>query len=173
MLTFYFMRFLILLLVLATTNTLIAQQYLYVHKIGKGHAYNLASGDEMVFRLDGEKHFRKDFIVTFTDTSIVFNYSNIPISAIDAIGKSCLGKADLGVISSKALKYGGGVYLVADLFNSMAVRGESFYLDKSTVAISSGMILSGMIISKSTKRFIRVRSGGYGLKILRKQAIDQ
>jgi len=139
---------LLILLFSFQIEALAQQEYIVVEKIFSGKQIVYSSGDEIVFKLKGEDHFRSDHIVALNDTSIEFHYHVIAyheIAEIDIRGQR-FGNANWRGIGGK-VQFVGLAYIAIDQFNQVVVRHEDASFNQN-VWVAGGLIFMGGTMMK-------------------------
>lgn len=118
-----------------------AQQYLVVKKRNKSKLV-YETGDQLKFKVKGEKHWRKQLIVGFTEKGIRFHYFGIGLSDIEQIA---IPVEDRNYGIPNVLIHAGIGFFVIDQFNQTVVSGEEFDPNQSTVIVALAGVGAGCL----------------------------
>lgn len=133
------------------------QKYAVLHKIGSSKEIRYKSGDEIRFKLKNEDHYRRDHIISVSDTALHFHYSSISFLEIDKIdirGKrfNTFNWKTIGT----AFQIAGVGYVAIDSFNRTVVQGDTFEFDE-TVWITGGILVGvGTLIKLSQPKKVKL-----------------
>lgn len=144
------MRYLIFLTLFCLSSNSLAQDYLVLEKMGTKKRYEYFPNDQITFQVTGEDSFRKDEIVTLTDSSIVFSTGVVLLKEIYRVKPPVTGW--LMATGGTLVIAGVGYYLI-DTFNKVIVSGNKYSNDEDVLRTS--IILTGtgasMILLSSKK----------------------
>lgn len=161
---FRLVSFVILLLLISVCSK--GQNVLMLDKAGTAKKTFFKSGDEIRYKLKGEKHFRQDHIVSVKDSSLVFHYNKInldDISEIDIRNKNFI-KFNLKQAGT-LLQISGAMYIVLDQFNKTVVQGREWEFEEDVWITGAVLIVAGTGIKFLHPRKFKV-GGRYKLRII-------
>ena len=128
----------------------LAQDYLVLEKMGTKKRYEYFPNDQITFQVTGEDSFRKDEIVTLTDSSIVFSTGVVLLKEIYRVKPPVTSWM---MVTGGTLVVAGVGYYLIDTFNQVIVSGNKYSNDENVLRTS--IILTGtgasMILLSSKK----------------------
>jgi hypothetical protein len=133
--------------------------YLLLQKAGSQKQVIFEEGEEIRYKVKGEDHFRKDFIVGLNGDRIVFHYQEVMLSDIEVIDirQKEFGTFNLSSGGSKVI-IAGSLYIIADYVSQTLIREEEGGLSGSTYAVGGGIIAVGILMKLAKKK--KFRPGG-------------
>jgi len=134
-----------------------AQKYAVLHKVGTSKEIRFKSGDEIRFRLKGEDHFRRDYIISISDSALHFHYhtvSFIEIDKVDIRGRRFNTFNWKGV--GTALQIAGIGYVAIDSFNKTVVQGDSFDFEEPVWITGAILAGTGTLIKLAQPRKVKL-----------------
>jgi len=148
------------------TGNLFAQNVLMLEKTGSNKRTFFKSGDEIRYKLENEDHFRRDYIVSLKDSSIVFHYNKIDIDEIEVvdISKKDFIKVNLKKIGT-LLQVSGGFYILLDQFNKTVVQGKEWEFEEDVWITGAVLVVAGTAIKFLHPRKFKV-GRKYKLRII-------
>jgi len=148
------------------TGNLFAQNVLMLEKTGSNKRTFFKSGDEIRYKLENEDHFRRDYIVSLKDSSIVFHYNKIDIDEIEVvdISKKDFIKVNLKKIGT-LLQVSGGFYILLDQFNKTVVQGKEWEFEEDVWITGAVLVAAGTAIKFLHPRKFKV-GRKYKLRII-------
>ena len=143
-------------LVLPLLDVAAQQRYLLLRKVGRPYQIIFEEGEEMRFRVKGEKHFIKDFIQGFSENRIRFHYYDIDLSEIEVIDIRDRNFRVLGVksIPGKLIVAGIGLVII-DQANQVLIRDEPAGVSTGIAIVSGSLVAAGFIIRAIQKKYFR------------------
>jgi hypothetical protein len=117
-------------------------------------------GDQIVFRLKGDKQIKRSYVNNIYDTAIKVHLDTIPLRKIDRI---YFKQSHYTNVLGGLLVTGGAAFFVIDQFNEVVVHGNKASIDNGVVkgsAIMIGVGLPMMLIRKKSQRI------GYPTRLL-------
>ncbi|MDX1628398.1 MAG: hypothetical protein R3345_06845 [Fulvivirga sp.] len=139
------------------------QQYLILKKRDQVKAI-YKQGDDIIFRIKEEDHFRRQLIVGFDSLALRFHYFDV---ALDDIAEVERPAEDINYGWSTALIQAGVMYLVADQFNQVVIRDEPLSVSASTFIISSTLVTSGLLWRLLKRKKYNLNKRHYSLQLVR------
>jgi len=128
-------------------NTEAQREYIAIEKTLSNKQVTYSSGDEIRFKLRGEKFYRTDHIIALNDSAIEFHYNIIPykdISHVNVKGKTFI---NLGFNSvGGKLQFAGIAIIAIDQLNQVLVRSEDASFNKGIWIIGGSIFLGGTIL---------------------------
>lgn len=148
--TFYSIIF--TLIFLAFAQNIFAQKYLVFDKPGLVKRVRFHNGDQISFRLAGQKGFQQDVIVDIQSSNLILeNAGAIHVDSITHFAmKNQNGFAKFRSVLSGVLVTAGIGYLIIDSFNNVIDNRDVF--DKNTIAVAVPLVVTGLIIKPWAKR---------------------
>ncbi len=134
---------------LVTFASSLAQDFLVLEKTGTKKRYEYYPGDPMTFRIKGEI-FRTDEILTFTDSSLVFNGGAVAFKNITRVSLKEHKQWMVGV-GSKLIVAGAGYFLI-DQFNNSVIQGNKASINDQVVKASLVIVGSGATLLLLSKK---------------------
>ncbi len=120
------------------------QKFAILQKSGTGKEIYFKSGDEIRYQLKNEDHFRKDHIISVSDSGFQFHYYQIlyhEVAKVDIKGKAWgnFNWNKLGMV----VQIAGLGYIVIDTFNTTVVQGGDFEFDQNLWLTGGAIFLTG------------------------------
>lgn len=154
---------LVTILVLLICLPATAQRKLIIAKRASPAKYVFYEGDEIRFKLKGEKFWNKALIQGLGEDFIRLHYTTIKLSEIEAIDISSVGGGHfLKLVSGIAITAGVG-FAAIDQFNRTVVDGEPG-VDEKTMIIAGGLVASGVILNLLRRKKVKV-GGRFRLRV--------
>ncbi len=147
--------FLVLFCCISITSFGQGEKYLVLDKPGRIKRMRFYVGDELKFKLAGERHLYKDVIEAISDTNITIRGTWIPIREIAAVVQYKEGNLLKQAIY--VLPRAGILYFLADTFNPIFTGGE-VSVSRSGVILSSSLIAGSLVLRLFTKRTYRINN---------------
>lgn len=142
------------------------QNVLLLEKSGTKKKTIFKSGDEIRFKLKGEKHFRQDHIISIKDSSIIFHYNKINLDEISEIDIRRKDFLDINLKQIGTLmQISGGMYIVLDQFNKTVVQGREWQFEEDVWVTGAVLLAAGTGIKFLHPRKFKV-GGRYKLHII-------
>lgn len=140
-------------------QSLTGNPYLLLQKTGTPNSVVFHEGEEIRYRLRGERNFRHGLIQGFGQNVIRFHYLEVPLSEIETIDISRKEYTRFHFRSSGTkVMIAGAAFLVLDWGNQQEVS-------PATLTISGSMIAAGFILRLLQKRKF-TPGGRYRLEII-------
>lgn len=156
----FFLRSLFLTLVFAILSGVIyAQTFMVLEKMGTKKRYVYYVGEEIQYKLPGEKDFRSARITQILDSAFVTHNDSIPFRSIDKINIKSQRKPGLLSAAGPMLIIAGLGYFAIDQINQGVVQGGGSSIDSSVVTASA--IISGTGAMIMILRKNKVPLGGW------------
>lgn len=142
------------------------QNVLLLEKSGTKKRTVFKSGDEIRFKLKGEKHFRHDHIISVKDSSIIFHYNKINLEEIIEVDirKKDFLNFNLKQAGSR-IQIVGGMYIVLDQFNKSVVQGREWQFEEDVWVTGAVLFAAGTGIKFLHPKKFKV-GGRYRLHII-------
>lgn len=118
-----------------------AQQYLVVKKRNNARLV-FQSGDQLKFKVKGEKHWRRQLIIGFLENGIRFHYFDINLNDIEQIA---IPIEDRNYGIPNVLIYAGIGFFVIDQFNQTVVNEQELDPNQSTIIVALTGIGTGFL----------------------------
>lgn len=130
-------------------------KYLVLDKPGRIKRIRYYTGDEIIFKLKGDKTTYSTLIQAVADSSIRVRDTDISIKDIRAI----IRHSENGFLyqASRILPKAGILYFLADTFNPI-FRGEKPHVSRSGVVVGSTLFLGGNALKLFRKRTLKVNN---------------
>lgn len=131
------------------------QRYLVLDKPGHIKRLRYYAGDDLIFKLKGDKMKYKDIIEAIGDSSIRIKGTDIPIKDIRAVIRYKEG----GMLDQAIyiLPRAGIVYFLADTFNPVFLGGDPG-ISRSGIVIGSSFVATGLLLKLAKKRTYRINN---------------
>jgi hypothetical protein len=119
-------------------------------------------GDQMRFRLKGEKYFIEDYIFGLRGNTIRFHYYEIQTTEIEAIDIRGQKRSffSLGSLSGKLI-IAGIAFIGIDQLNQVVIRDEPAGVSKGVAIVSGSLIAGGVLAGLLNKRYFKVGKKNY------------
>lgn len=134
------------------------QDFLLLSKTGGSKRIKIYEGDDLRFRLDGERFFNIGKIKSLKNDSIHFENSAVHISSISKVdirgynmhrvNPDFLGNAGI---------FAGSGYFFVDQFNHTVVKQRGWKVNGTVVRTSAIMIVTGVLIKLSWRKYFKVK----------------
>lgn len=119
----------------------------------------IKSGQEIRFRLKGEKHFNKERITSLEEGLIFLETTIIKMEEIDVIDIRGHKKTAFNINSyAQALPFAGIAYIGVDQFNRVVIDGNSFHISGNTLRIAGSLILIGKLIKLTERKYFKPKT---------------
>lgn len=130
--------------------------YLLLQKAGSQKRVIFKEGEKIRFKVKGEDHFRKDFIVGLHGDRIRFHYQEVVLSEIEVIDirHKEFGTFKLSPAGNKVI-FAGALFIIGDYISQSLIREEEGGLSGTTYAIGGGIISVGILMKLAKKRKFR------------------
>jgi hypothetical protein len=144
-----------IILILGTSA--FAQKYAVLHKVGTTKEIRFKSGDEIRFKLKVDDHYRREHIVSISDTALHFHYFSVSFIEIDKIDVrdrrfSSFNWKTVGT----ALQIAGIGYIALDSFNKTVVQGDSFEFEESVWVTGAILAAAGTLIKVAKPKRVKL-----------------
>lgn len=161
------LRFISFVILLCTISICACgQNVLMLQKEGTKKKTFFKSGDEIRYKLKGEDHYRRDYIVSIKDSSLIFHYNKINIDEISEID---IRKKNFIKFNFKktgnALQLSGIMYIVLDNFNKGVVQGRELEFEEDVWLTGAVLIAAGTGVKFLHPKKFKV-GGRYKLRII-------
>lgn len=146
---------LVLLCFLSITCFGQGEKYLVLDKPGRIKRLRYFVGDELIFKLAGDKIVYKDMIEAVSDSAIKIRGTLVPIKDIDAViryRESSLLKQAIYILPRAGI-----LYFLADTFNPIFYGGEVF-VSRSGVIVGSSLIAGSFLLRLFKKKTYQINS---------------
>jgi hypothetical protein len=132
-----------------------SQRYLILDKPGHIKRFRYYIGDELIFKLKGDRMRYKDVIEDVGDSTIKIKGADIPIKDI----KSVIRYKEGGMLDQAIyiLPRAGILYFLADTFNPV-FRGSDPDVSRSGIVVGSSFIAGGLLLKLAKKRNYRMNN---------------
>lgn len=155
----YYPGLLLLVLTSAFSLHLHAQEFAILQKSGSQKEIYFKSGDKIRYQLKTDDHFRRDHIISVSDSGFQFHYYQVlfrDIAKVDIKGKRWgnFSWDKIGLI----VQIAGVGYIVIDTFNRTVVQGNSFEFDEAVWITGGAMFLAGTAMRFAQPK--RIKLGG-------------
>ncbi len=132
------------------------EPYLLLRKVGRPYQIVFYEGEEMRFRVKGEKKYIKDYILGLQGDRIRFHYYSIKLSEIEAIDVRDRNFTVFSFRSSPGKLFVAGIGLVLiDQLNQVVIRDEPAGLSTGVAIASASLIASSFILRAIQKKVFR------------------
>ncbi|MEJ2003430.1 MAG: hypothetical protein P8X57_00350 [Cyclobacteriaceae bacterium] len=132
------------------------ERYLLLRKVGKPYQIIFEEGEQMRFRVKGEKHFVEDYIQGLSGDYIRFHYYNIHLDEIEAIDVRDRNFTVFSFRSSPGKLIVAGVGLIViDQANQVLIRDEPAGLSTGTAIVAGSLVASGFLLRAIQKKYFR------------------
>jgi hypothetical protein len=124
-------------------------------KPGNVKRFRYYAGDELIFKLKGDKMRYKDVIEAVSDSSIKIRGVHIPLREIKSIIRYRQG----GMLNQAIyiLPRAGILYFLADTFNPV-FRGADPDISRSGIVVGSSFIAAGFLLKLAKKKTYRINN---------------
>ena len=138
------------------------EPFLALGKTGKGTQVVFYEGDQMRFRLKGEKYFIEDYIFGLRGNTIRFHYYEIQTTDIEAIDIRGQKRSffSLGSLSGKLI-IAGIAFVGIDQLNQVVIRDEPVGVSKGVAIVSGTLVAGGILAGLLNKRYFKVGKKNY------------
>ncbi|MEL7001890.1 MAG: hypothetical protein AAFN93_04050 [Bacteroidota bacterium] len=158
--------FTLLLLLICFSSDLFGQRYLLLRKTGRRYKIVFNEGEEMRFKLKGERFFNKGLIQGFGDDHIRFHYFTIKLDEIAEIDVSRKNFTAFNYSGAGATVVVGSVgYLAIDQFNQTVIRDEPFRVNERTAIISGSLATAGFLMRFLQKKRFKMKNKKHVMQI--------
>ncbi len=142
----------ILVILLFSAVSGYSQSHIQLRTFGKQKVFNFYIGEEMTFRLEGQKNVSRGYIVDIPNDSTIRFYSGfIPVSKIVAVDVS-----DKKSQNHWTLAIGGVGYVALEALNSRIVQNRKFQSDAGLWVPAGGLVASAFLINWLRGRWFKV-----------------
>ena len=146
----------IFVLLLSIFTASAQDRYLLLRKVGRPYQIVFYEGEQMRFRVKGEKHFVQDYIQGLSEDRIRFHYYNIHLDEIEAIDVRDKNFTVFSFRSSPGKLIVAGFGLVAiDQANQVFIRDEPAGVSTGVAIVAGGLVASGFILRAIQKKYFR------------------
>ncbi|MCA6078030.1 hypothetical protein [Fulvivirga sedimenti] len=146
----------ILLILIPIVHLWGQDRYLLLRKVGRPYQIVFYEGEEMRFRVKGEKKFIKDYIQGLKGDVIRFHYYSIKLSEIEAIDVRGRNFTVFSFRSSPGKLFVAGIGLIAiDQLNQVVIRDEPAGLSTGVAIVSGSLIASSFLLRAIQKKVFR------------------
>ncbi|MEQ6121757.1 hypothetical protein [Reichenbachiella sp. MALMAid0571] len=124
---------------------------------GMGKRFKIYEGDEIKFRLEGEKYFNVETIKKLNGDSVFLQNSVVNIKDISVVDirKYNQHRMNPDVLAGASVLAGAG-YFIVDQFNHTVVKQRGWNVNGKVVRTSAILIGVGIIIHKTKRRYFKV-----------------
>ncbi|QHT70081.1 hypothetical protein GXP67_27260 [Rhodocytophaga rosea] len=131
------------------------QRFLILDKPGHVKRLRYYAGDELIFKLKGDRMKYKDVIEAVGDSTIKVRGADIPLRDI----KSVIRYKQGGMLDQAIyiLPRAGLLYFLADTFNPV-FRGNDPDISRSGIVVGSSFIAGGLLLKLAKKRNYRINN---------------
>jgi hypothetical protein len=131
------------------------QRFLILDKPGHIKRFRYYAGDELIFKLKGDRMKYKDVIEAVGDSTIKIRGADIPLRDI----KSVIRYKQGGMLDQAIyiLPRAGLLYFLADTFNPV-IRGGSLEVSRSGIVVGSSFVVGGLLLKLAKKRNYRLNN---------------
>jgi hypothetical protein len=145
----------LLLLLVLPSESFSQEKYLVMDKPGHIKRIRYYTGDEIIFKLKGDKTTYSTIIQAVGDSTIRVRDTDIPVNNI----RSIIRHTENGFLyqASRILPKAGILYFLADTFNPI-FRGEKPHVSRSGVVVGSTLFLGGNALKLFRKRTLKVNN---------------
>jgi hypothetical protein len=145
----------LLFFLFASWNSFCQEKYLVLDKPGRIKRIRYYTGDEIMFRLRGDKTTYSNIIQAIGDSTIKVRDTDVSIREIHSI----IRYSDNGFLYqiARILPKAGMLYFLADTFNPI-FRGEKPDISRSGVVVGSTLIATGYTIRLFRKRTLKINN---------------
>lgn len=154
--------FLFTLFVLLSSSGVFAQYYLVLKKRTK-IKYVFSAGDQLKFKLHGERFYNEQMIKGFGAEKIRFHYFDLALKEVSHIKVSRLRKNGLTLLSRLAIS-GGVLFMVVDQLNGLAILDEGLGPSEETLFITGTLLGTGLLLKLFQKRKFKINGRKYRLQ---------
>ncbi|MEM1407616.1 MAG: hypothetical protein AAGG59_12630 [Bacteroidota bacterium] len=143
------------------------EKYLILKKKNRPYSIIFQEGDEMRFKLKGERFFTKALIQGFGKDDIRFHYYRIKL---DEIAEIDVASKNFTIFSFRSgpgkLLISGLAFVAIDQFNQTVVNDESFGIDSNTALIGAALTSSGIALKLIQKKRWKFRKRKHKMEIV-------
>ena len=142
-------------LVFVSVQSFCQENYLVMDKPGRIKRIRYYTGDEIIFKLKGDKTTYSTILQAVGDSSIKVRDTNIPVKDI----RSIIRHSENGFLYQVAriLPKAGILYFVADTFNPI-FRGEKPSISRSGIIVGGSLFAGGQALKLFRKKTLKVNS---------------
>lgn len=144
---------LILLFLTFSLEVLCQEKYLVLDKPGRTKRIRYYTGDEIIFKLKGDKTVYSNVVEGVGDSSIQVRGTHIPIKEIASIIRH--NESGLLYQITRILPKAGMLYFLADTFNPI-FRGEKPSVSRSGVIVGGSLIAGSYALRLFKKRTLKI-----------------
>ena len=157
-----FRALLFLIVSLFSTFAEAQEPFLALGRTGKGHQVIFYEGDELRFRLKGEKHFIEDHILGLKGNTLRFHYFEIQTTDIEAVDIRGRKKSffSLGSLSGKLI-FAGVAFIGIDQVNQVFIRDEPAGVSSTVAIVSASLVGGGILAGLLDKRYFKTGKKNY------------
>ena len=151
------LKFILLLFILSTyAESCLSQDFLLMSSPGMGKRFKIYEGDEIKFRLVGEKHFNNESIKKLQGDSVILQNSSIHVNDISKVDirKCNQHRMNPDILAGASVIAGVG-YFIVDQFNHTVVKQRGWDVNGKVVRTSAILIATGIIIHKTKRRYFK------------------
>ena len=145
---------LVLLFLIFTVSPAIAQRKLIIAKPASPAKYIFYEGEEIRFKLKGEKYWNKAFIQGLGEDYIRLHYTTIALSEIEAIDVRGRSHSYLQTVAAVGI-YGGAGFIGIDQFNRSIIKGESGF-DEKTMLVGGALLSTGGLLYLLKRKKVKI-----------------
>lgn len=160
-------RWLILFLILLSISGKAQQRYLILKKKNRPYSVIFQEGDELRFKLKGEKYFTKGLIEGFGVDEIRFHYYRIKLNEIAEID---VGSKNFTIFSFRSgpgkLLISGFAFVAIDQFNQTVVNDQPFSINGKTALIGGALTTSGIVLKLIQKKRWKFKKQKHWMEIV-------
>lgn len=156
------MKFLFFTLVLFLAAAEVSSQYYLELKRRTKVIQRYQAGDEIQFKLKGEKYFNKGRIIGFSDQKIKLRFSEIAISEIQTIRVAENSRYGVELLSNAAIT-AGVFFILIDQGNQLLVQDEGLGPSSQTLLISGSLVGGGLLLKLLQKKKFSLKNTRYRL----------
>ncbi|MTI22195.1 hypothetical protein E1176_14280 [Fulvivirga sp. RKSG066] len=152
----------LLVVLLLISLSAFSQRYLVLKR--RNHVlHQFAPGDDISFKLKGEKVFNNGLIIGFSDNSIKLHYNEISFDEIEKIKLPYRDSHFISLFSGLAVT-GGVLFIGLDQANQLLVQGNGLGPSEETLMISGGLIGTGLLLQLFVKKKFKITGRKYRLE---------
>ena len=128
------------------------QKFLRLANAGRNGNIDYYEGDKIRFRIKGEKFFREQMILGFTNYAIKFRFFEVPLSEIEAIDIRGRNRWSGG----KLLMIAGMGFMGVDAINKTLVRRETYRLEEGIWITAGALVSAGLLLDLARRKKFKI-----------------
>ena len=136
--------------VVPASPTFRPQKYLALDKPGRIKRIRYFIGDEIVFRLQGDRLVYRDIIAAIDDSSFTIFGTKVLVREVDEV--ILRRQSNFATQASVLLPLAGIIYFLADNLNPVISGREKFSVSRGSVVVGASLIGAGVLLRLTQKK---------------------